>query len=126
MLLRLRGAGYKYPAKTQKVIKMARTKGNRKKRIYGEVKTLKDIRDIFAKIRSDIRKAKSRERLTELYRRAGYIITLTHSPAWRKAFRGKIRRMRAVAKEEFTKTANAINKKADRLGIRDSYDTKWG
>jgi len=30
-----------------------------------------------------------------------------------------------IAQEEFTKTARAINRKAEKLGLRADYDTKW-
>ena len=38
------------------------------------------------KIRRDVEAAKSRPALTELYMRAGYLITLTHSQSWAQKF----------------------------------------
>jgi len=37
-------------------------------------------------IRRDVEAAKSRPALTELYMRAGYLITLTHSQSWAQKF----------------------------------------
>ena len=96
------------------------------KRIYGEVKNITDIRKINMKIRKDVRRAKSRPALTELYKRSASLITLCHAPSWTRAFNGKLRRMKKVAKEEFTKTAKAINRRAEKLGLRASYDEIWG
>ena len=93
---------------------------------YTHVKTLNDIMKIYRGIRSDVRSARTKGRLTKLYRRAGYVLTLTHSPRWKTSFRGKIRRMRQVAGKEFTMTARLINKKAKQLGVKDGYDERWG
>jgi phospholipid/cholesterol/gamma-HCH transport system ATP-binding protein len=39
---------------------------------------------VFREIRKDVDDAKSRPSLTELYKRAGYLITLTYAPSWDK------------------------------------------
>ncbi len=49
--------------------------------IYGEVESQTGLKKIFREIRQDVEKAKSRPDLTELYKRAGYLITLTHAPS---------------------------------------------
>ena len=54
--------------------------------IYGEVKNKSDLKKIFPGIRHDLETAHSRPALTELYKRAGYLITLTHAPAWEAKF----------------------------------------
>ncbi|UYL64899.1 MAG: hypothetical protein EJNHJLOP_00010 [Methanophagales virus PBV082] len=98
-----------------------------KHHIYGAVKGVKDIRAINCHIREQIRKAKSRDKITELVRRSLYLYTLTHAPAWKKAFEGKIKRMRQVAKEEYAKTARVANKRLGELGIGGRrYDEKIG
>ena len=43
--------------------------------IYGEVENQTDLKQVFAAIRKNIDAATSREDLTELHRRAGYLIT---------------------------------------------------
>ena len=94
---------------------------------YGAVRGVKDIRAINCYIREQIRKARSRSRITELVRRSLYLYTLTHAPAWKKAFEGKIRRMREVAKEEYERTARTANKRLDELGLGGRrYDEKIG
>ena len=47
--------------------------------IYGEIDNETDLRKVFAAIREEVARADSREALTELYRRAGYLVTLTYS-----------------------------------------------
>jgi len=50
-------------------------------------------------------------------RRSLYLYILTFSPAWKEAFRGKIRSMRKAAREEYAKTARVANKRLEELGI---------
>src|SRR5689334_14163939 len=96
------------------------------KHIYGEVDNQSDLKKVFSAIRGDVRKADSRPELTELYKRAGYLITLTAAPAWGKKFHGDIQGLRRTAKEEFSKTAHTINSRAEKLGAKADYDEKWG
>jgi len=49
--------------------------------VYGEVNSPKSLKEVFREIRRDIDAAKSPPDLTELYQRAGYLITLTHAPS---------------------------------------------
>jgi hypothetical protein len=44
--------------------------------IYGEIHNKTGMRQVFGEIRRDVDGAKSRPALTELYKRAGYLITL--------------------------------------------------
>jgi hypothetical protein len=94
--------------------------------IYGEVNSKTDMRQVFAKIRHDIDDAKSRPALTELYKRAGYLITLTHAPSWREKFGRHAAALRAVGEEEFRKTAKKINRRAAQVGTDANFDDKWG
>jgi hypothetical protein len=94
--------------------------------IYGRVDSVADLKNVFAAIRGDVEEADSQQALTELYRRAGYLVTLTYSPAWRKKFGDKVEELRKVADEEFTKTAHAINRRAEAIGAEPNYDEKWG
>jgi hypothetical protein len=64
--------------------------------------------------------------LTELYRRAGYLITLTYGPSWDKKFGNEAEVLRESVASEFTKTAHKINSQATRLGTYPKYDDKWG
>lgn len=96
------------------------------KDIYGEVENKTDLKNVFLKIRKDVEKADEREELTELYRRAGYLITLTHSPAWKKKFGDEIQEIRDTGKEEFGITARKINSRAEDIGTDADYDETWG
>lgn len=94
--------------------------------IYGEVDNKTDLREVFSKIREDVEKADSRAELTELYRRAGYLITLTNASSWEKKFGDEIDDIRETAEEEFAKTARKINRRANEIGTEADYDEKWG
>ena len=94
--------------------------------IYGEVNSKTGMKRIFMDIRHDVENARSRPTLTELYKRAGYLITLTHAPSWEEKFGRKAASMRQVGKEEFRKTARKINRRAEQIGTEADYDEKWG
>jgi hypothetical protein len=94
--------------------------------IYGEVNRPTSLKGVFREIRKDVEHARSRPALSELYKLAGYLITLTHVPAWRKKFGPQAMTMRRVAKEEFHSTARKINRRAEAIGAKGDYDTKWG
>jgi hypothetical protein len=94
--------------------------------IYGEIDNRTDMEKVFTAIRSDVSKAESRGDLTELYRRAGYLITLTHAPSWKAKFGREVGSLRKVGQEEFRKTARTINRRAEQIGTEANYDEKWG
>ncbi len=94
--------------------------------IYGEVKSKTGMKKIYVEIRRDVDKAKSRPDLTELYKRAGYLITLTHAPSWEERFGKDASKQRRVAKEEFGTTARKINRRAEAIGAEADYDETWG
>ena len=94
--------------------------------IYGEVDNKTDLKNVFSEIRQDVDNAKSRSDLTELYRRAGYLITLTKASSWKEKFGDDIDDIREVAEEEFATTARKINRRAQEIGADADYDEKWG
>ena len=94
--------------------------------VYGAVTSKTDLQKIFREIRHDVAEAKSRPTLTELYKRAGYLITLTHAPAWEEKFGKEVTALRQLAKEEFTTTARKINHRAAQIGTEADYDETWG
>jgi hypothetical protein len=94
--------------------------------IYGEVKNKTDLKEIFKEIRQDVEKANSRPDLTELYRRAGYLITLTHAPSWEEKFGKEAAQLRKIAEEEFRTTARKINRQAKQIGAEADHDETWG
>jgi hypothetical protein len=95
-------------------------------RIYGEVRSKSDLRKVFTAIRHDVKEASSRPDLTELYKRAGYLITLTHAPSWKEKFGKEARDLRKLAEKEFGTTARTINRRARSLGAVADYDETWG
>ncbi len=96
------------------------------RQIYGEVNNKADLKRVFSEIRRDVQEAKSRPALTELYKRAGYLITLTHAPSWHEKFGKEADELRARGEDEFKKTAHAINRRAAAIGTEADYDEKWG
>ena len=85
---------------------------------YGHVRGVKDIRAINCHIREQIKtEATNRAMISELLRRSLYLYTLTFSPRWKEAFRGKIKQMRKAAREEYAKTAKVANERLKELGI---------
>ena len=94
--------------------------------IYGEVNNKTGMKRVFTDIRRDIDDAKSRPALTELYKRAGYMITLTYAPSWEEKFGRDAVGLRRVSEEEFRKTAHKINRRARAIGTDADYDEKWG
>src|SRR5256885_13914229 len=94
--------------------------------IYGEVTSKTSLKKIFHEMRRDVEEARSRPTLTELYKRAGYLITLTHSPAWEEKFGREAAGLRSVAKEELARTARKIKRRARQVGTGADFDEKWG
>jgi hypothetical protein len=95
-------------------------------RIYGEVDSKTGLERVFREIRKDVGRADSRPELTELYRRAGYLVALTQAPSWETKFGRQSGKMRGVAESEFATTARAINRQAKSVGTDADYDEKWG
>jgi len=94
--------------------------------IYGEIHSKTGMKQVFVEIRRDVESAKSRPALTELYKRAGYLITLTHAPSWVQKFGNDAVALRHIGEDEFRKTAQKINRCAIKIGTDADYDEKWG
>ena len=94
--------------------------------IYGDVNSGTSLKKVFTSIRRDVADAKSRPSLTELYKRAGYLITLTYAPSWNEKFGSKAATLRNIGQDEFRKTAKKINSRARQIGTEADYDEKWG
>ena len=94
--------------------------------IYGDINNKSDLKRVFTLIRSDVENAKSRPALTELYKRAGYLITLTHAPSWQEKFGSDSKVLRSVWEDEFRKTARKINRQASKIDTPADFDETWG
>lgn len=94
--------------------------------IYGNIDSKTDLERVFREIRKDVDDAKSRPALTELYKRAGYLITLTYAPSWDEKFGSEAKALRVVAKDQFKATARKINSRAKAIGTNADYDETWG
>jgi hypothetical protein len=94
--------------------------------IYGEINNKTNLQDVFLQIRKDIDNAQARDELTELYRRAGYLITLSYASSWQEKFGDEIQEIRETAEEEFRTTARKVNSRAKEVGTEADYDEAWG
>lgn len=94
--------------------------------IYGEVQRAVDLHRIFGDIQQDVAHADSRPALTELYRRAGYLITLTYAPSWLEKFGNQAEKLRQEGEREFQETARKINARAAQIGTEANYREAWG
>jgi hypothetical protein len=92
---------------------------------FGEVPSMKDLSKIFRAIREEVDVADSRPTLTELYRRAGDLVSLTHTPSWEQQVGERAEELRRIGEEEFRLTAKQINRKASELGTMPNYDEVW-
>jgi hypothetical protein len=92
--------------------------------VYGEVNSPTGLKRVFREICQDIGGAQSRPDLTELYRRAGYLITLTHAPSWEEKWGQEAPKLRRVAEKEFATTARRINRRAHQVGDEPDYEEK--
>jgi hypothetical protein len=93
---------------------------------YGHVRSKADIDRIFIEIRDDLSRARSRDTLTELYRRAGYLITLTYAPSWKERFGDQAVSLRREAEADFRKLVGQLNAHAEKIGEKGDYDENWG
>jgi hypothetical protein len=94
--------------------------------ISGEVESKTDLERVCLQICREVEQADARPALTELYRRAGYLVTLTHSPAWEKNFGAEVAALRELAKDEFRKTARKIKHRANQICTEASCDETGG
>lgn len=93
--------------------------------IFGEVHSRTALRAAFREIRRDIARARSANALRELHGRAGYVVSLTYAPSWQERFGESLADVRALALEEFARSARAINRRAEALGEPVRYDERW-
>ena len=93
--------------------------------IYGDVHSRTGMRAAFREIRRDISAARSPSALQELYRRAGYVVSLTYEPTWHERFGEALEEIRGLAIEEFARSTRAINRRAERMGTDARYDDHW-
>jgi hypothetical protein len=92
---------------------------------YSEIDDKADLRRIFREIREDVEKATTRENLTELYKRTGYMITMTHATPLEEKHDREMKRRREITEAEFASTVRAINNRAKNIGTEADYNENW-
>jgi|SRR5215510_60288 len=95
------------------------------KLVYLEIDSKAVLQNAFLEIRDEVEGAASRSALTDLYNRAGYLVTLAYDAFWERKFFEDIEDIHHTAEEEFGKTARKINSRAEKLGIHGNYDEIW-
>ena len=91
--------------------------------VEGNART--DLRGRFKEIREALDQAQSKEELTELYKRAVYMILMTHSSPIDEKVDRDLKRKRETAERQFTRTVRAINRHAKKIGLEADYDENW-
>lgn len=92
---------------------------------YSEIDDKADLRRIFREIREEVEKATTRENLTELYKRTGYMITMTHATPLEEKHDREMKRRREITEAEFASTVRAINNRAKNIGTEADYNENW-
>jgi len=95
------------------------------KLVYLEINSKAVLQDAFSEIRNEVNRAASRLELTDLYNRAGYLISLAYDSFWERKFFDDIEDIRHTAEEEFGRTAHKINDQAEKIGFEGNYDEVW-
>ena len=83
-----------------------------------------NVRRTFEEIRDAVKKASSREDLTELYKQTVYMILMTHSTPVDEKDR-EMKRRRETTEREFARTVSTINRQAKKIGVEPDYDENW-
>lgn len=84
-----------------------------------------DVKHIFQKLREEVEQAAAREDLDKLYKRTGYMITLTHAIPEQEYQHNSGNDQRRQAEDEFTKTIRKINEQAKKIGTEANYNEMW-
>ena len=82
-----------------------------------------DLRQSFRKIREAVEQANVRADLTELYKRAVYLIMMTHGSPLKEDREMRTRRL--IAEAQFGKTVRMINRRAEKIEVSADYDQNW-
>ena len=85
----------------------------------------KDLHQVFREIREDVEKAQTREELTELYKRTGYMITMTHATPVEEKHDREMKNRRKTTEHEFAATVRRINRRAKEIGVEADYNENW-
>jgi hypothetical protein len=83
-----------------------------------------DLRARFREIREVLEQAGSQEELTELYKRAVFMILMTHSSPLNEKDR-EMKRRREATEREFARTVRMINRRAKKIGVEANYSEDW-
>ena len=92
---------------------------------YLEIDSKTVLKKAFAEIRDEVERAASPYELSELYYRAGYLVSLANDAFWETKFFDDIEEIHRSAEEEFRRTARKINSQAEKLGSEGNYDEVW-
>ncbi len=90
-------------------------------RIYGDITSVRDFRDINMQIRREMGAVRTPEELAELMRRSRYLCALATNLGLKERFGRGIARIVKVTREEAAKTAGRANRVARQHGWESDY-----
>jgi hypothetical protein len=92
--------------------------------LYSDVDS-KTMKVLFDRIRRDVANAQSREALTEIYERAGGLVSLTDARSWKLKHTRNAADLCALSKDEFRTIAKNIKRRAHQLGTEPNFAETW-
>ena len=95
------------------------------KLVYLEIDSKAVLINAFSEIRDEVEKATSKPELSDLYYRAGYLVSLANDAFWERRFFDDIEEIHHTAEQQFKQTARKINSWAEKLGSEGNYDEVW-
>jgi hypothetical protein len=83
--------------------------------IYGEIRSLDELRGLFRQLRDEVTKAEDRHGLTEIKERSEYLCTLADTPVWRDEYDRGGEKALDVARSEDKELSKLLNDRARAL-----------
>ena len=93
--------------------------------IYGEIRSLDELKELYRQLRDEIGKAEDRQKLTEIKERSEYLCNLADNPIWRDEHdRGGLKAL-DLCKEEDASLAKLLNDRARELVVAGDAYRPW-
>jgi len=93
--------------------------------IYGEIRSLDELRTLFRQLRDEALKVEDREKLTEIKERSEYLCTLADNPIWRDEYeRGGLASLE-LCEHEDRELSKLLNERARALVLAGDAYRPW-
>ena len=93
--------------------------------IYGEIRSLDEVRELFRQLRDEVSKAEDRQHLTEIKERSEYLCTLADNPVWRDEYDRGGEAALQVCKEGDQEISTLLNERARDLVVGGDAYRPW-